>query len=269
MTWRRIAFYYLLLAAAVAAYLGTAPTGSVPEADGGKVPLLELRADQVVELQLVRGNAWVRCGQEAGRWRVLEPPGASAPPDLVATFAVTLVEMTATEVVTGETEGQAQFGLEGEGATRVDLYRVGHEEPLTVILGARNPPETAVYAKVEGRPGVFLVGRVLQYYADGILEAAMPRPSPGPSASAPAAERATAVGWGRPCSPVARRSAPPPAAERASRFGENASSVPIARVEKRDAAPPLRPRAGRDPHRSAVAHDMLLNNATDHTAGNT
>jgi len=185
MTWRRVGLYYLLLGVALVVYVGTAPIGSVPEETGGKVRLLDLRLDQLGEVHLIRGNAWVRCGQEAGRWRVLEPAGASAPPDLVATFVLTLVEMTAVEVVSGETGGGEEFGVAGEGATRVELYQIGHEDPVTIILGARNPTETAVYATVEGRSGVFLVGRVLQYYADGILEAAQRRASPAPAPSAP------------------------------------------------------------------------------------
>ena len=183
MTWRRVALYYLLFAVAVGVYVTTAPVERVAEDTAERVRLLDLRVDQVGEVQLVRGNAWVRCGQEAGRWRVLEPPGASAPPDLVATFVLSLVETIATEIGSGEKVAAAQFGLTGEGATRIQLYEVGHEDAVTIVLGARNPTETAVYAQVEGRPGVFLVGRVLQYYADGILEAAQRCASPEPIAS--------------------------------------------------------------------------------------
>ena len=186
MTWRRVALYYVLLAVAVGVYVTTVPIDGAPKETGDKVRVIDLRVDQLGEVQLVRGNAWVRCGQDAGRWRVLEPAGASAPPDLVATFVVTLVETMGTEVASGETAGAGEFGLTGEAATRVQLYQVGHEEPVTIILGARNPTETAVYAKVEGRPGVFMVGRVLQYYADGILEAAQRRAPPGPVPADPA-----------------------------------------------------------------------------------
>jgi hypothetical protein len=113
--------------------------------------------------------------QEAGRWRVLEPHGATAPPDLLATFLLTLVETTAAESIDDASGSGEGFGVTGERATRVELYRLGHEDPVTITLGARNPTETAVYAVVAGRPGVFLVGRVLQYYADGILEAVQRR----------------------------------------------------------------------------------------------
>jgi hypothetical protein len=180
VTWRRIALYYLLLGVALVVYVGTTPPASVPEEPAGKVRLLDLRVDEVGEVHLMRGNAWVRCVQEAGRWRVLEPRGASAPPDLMATFVLTLVETMAAEVVGGETGDGAEFGMTGERATRIALYRLGHEDPVTILLGARNPTETAVYATVAGRSEVFLVGRVLQYYADGILDSvrgATPVPS--------------------------------------------------------------------------------------------
>jgi hypothetical protein len=181
MTWRRIALYYLLLGVALVVYVGTTPPASVPEEPAGKVRLIDLRVDELGEVHLMRGNAWVRCVQEAGRWRILEPRGASAPPDLMATFVLTLVETMAAEVVEGNTGSGVEFGMTGERATRIALYRLGHEDPVTILLGARNPTETAVYATVEGRSEVFLVGRVLQYYADGILDAAQRNAAPAPS----------------------------------------------------------------------------------------
>jgi hypothetical protein len=181
VTWRRIALYYLLLGVALVVYVGTSPPATVPEEPAGKVRLLDLRVDELGEVHLTRGNAWVRCVQEAGRWRVLEPHGAAAPPDLMATFVLTLVETMAAEVVEGDTGNGTQFGMTGERATRIALYRLGHEDPVVILLGARNPTETAVYATVAGRPEVFLVGRVLQYYADGILDAVQRGRAPVPS----------------------------------------------------------------------------------------
>jgi hypothetical protein len=99
----------------------------------------------------------------------------------MATFVLTLVETMAAEVVEGDAGNGTQFGMTGERATRIALYRVGHEDPVVILLGARNPTETAVYATVAGRPEVFLVGRVLQYYADGILDAVQGSTVPIPS----------------------------------------------------------------------------------------
>ncbi len=185
MTWRRVALYYLLLGVALAVYVGTIPPDRAPEEPGGKVRLLDLRVDELGEVHVIRGNTWVKCAQEAGRWRVIEPSGASAPPDLVATFVLTLVETMAAEVVNEERSDGKEFGVTGDSATRIDLYRLGHDDPVTMMLGARNPTETAVYAAVAGRSGVFLVGRVLQYYADGILDAVQRHGSPLPSESGP------------------------------------------------------------------------------------
>ncbi len=48
----------------------------------------------------------------------------------------------------------------------------GTARKVRVLLGARNPTRTAVYAKRDDRPAVYLVGLNVQYYEDLIFEAA-------------------------------------------------------------------------------------------------
>jgi hypothetical protein len=42
---------------------------------------------------------------------------------------------------------------------------------IRVLLGARNPAQTAVYARREGKPDVVLLGLNVQYYIELVIEA--------------------------------------------------------------------------------------------------
>jgi hypothetical protein len=47
-----------------------------------------------------------------------------------------------------------------------------HASPISVQIGARNPTQTAVYARRGDEDAIFLVGMNLRYYIDLIFEAA-------------------------------------------------------------------------------------------------
>jgi hypothetical protein len=171
MTWRRVAVYWTLFVAAFGYYVTSIPGEGVGdgEAETPRVGLVSVRIDRVAEVAIERGGTRIRLGQEAGRWRVLDPPDVQVPADLLSSFVVTLAEAKVIEHVDEEVGEPDRFGLE-RAATRVDLYERGHDTPVSVILGAENPTQTAIYARVVGRSQVLLVGRVLQYYADRIFE---------------------------------------------------------------------------------------------------
>jgi len=42
---------------------------------------------------------------------------------------------------------------------------------MKIKLGARNPPQTAIYAQTNTKPRILLVGVNVQYYADLLYEA--------------------------------------------------------------------------------------------------
>lgn len=46
------------------------------------------------------------------------------------------------------------------------------DAPVTILIGARNPTRTAVYARRSDRNTIFLVGMNLSYYIDLIFDAA-------------------------------------------------------------------------------------------------
>ncbi len=172
MTWRRVALYYVLFAgAALWYYRGPAGTEIQGTATTEHtLALVDLALDRVERVDLMYRGQRVRFGVHAGRWQIVEP-AAQAPADLLWSFVATLVEARAAEVIAEGPADESIYGL-GPDALRVDLYERGHERPVRVIFGNRNPTETAVYARVEGRPETLLIGRVLQYYAERILEEA-------------------------------------------------------------------------------------------------
>ncbi len=170
MTWGRVAAYWALFGMALGYYLVSAPRERPAGEDAEtRIALVSVRLDRVAEVAVERGEMRIRVGQEAGHWRMLAPAGVRVPADLISSFVVTQVEARAIERVGGDAAGPERFGLD-PAATRVDLYERGHDTPVSVILGAENPTQTAIYAQVVGMPEVFLVGRVLQYYVDRIFE---------------------------------------------------------------------------------------------------
>lgn len=170
MTWRRVILYYVLLGIAVFYYFVSAPERRrLGDTDEAAVALVDVRLDRLNQIHVMRDGDSVRCRQEGIRWRVIEPEGVWLPADLISSFVVSLVETKAVEVIAGQERTDAAFGF-GRGATRVQLYRRGHEAPVTVVLGGRNPTQTAVYARVEGAAQILLVGRILLYYADRMFD---------------------------------------------------------------------------------------------------
>ena len=63
------------------------------------------------------------------------------------------------------------FGLDLPRSTLV-LKTDSKSPPITLLLGERNPAVTAVYARLEGSPNVFLLGLTVKYYEELLFEAA-------------------------------------------------------------------------------------------------
>jgi hypothetical protein len=207
MSWSRIALYYVFFAAATLAYYHVSSETPGPGETAEVNTLLDVAVGSLVHVDLVDGKRRVSFRSEAGRWKVVEP-GGHAPADLLKSFVVTLIETQPAQVVAEDGQLEADYGL-GAQALRVDLYEHGHEEPIRVFLGNRNPTETAVYARVEGRPEILLVGRVLQYYAERIFEESGGRPEarPPPMIDADQADRTAEQHRNRRQAPLTARAA--------------------------------------------------------------
>lgn len=161
--------YYVLFGVALLFYWGSAPQGErLGDEEGGGLGLVNVSVDRLADLHIARDGEWVRCRQERGRWRVMEPAGAWLPADLVSSFVITLVETKAVEVI--ETQGEVTRTFGFERGTRVQLYERGHDVPVTVVLGGRTPTQTAMYARADDTSRVLVVGRVLQDYVDRMFD---------------------------------------------------------------------------------------------------
>jgi hypothetical protein len=144
---------------------------------------LPLRAADARELRLSRGGRAIVSRREGAAWRVVEPPDASIPSDLIGAFTNALTD--ADEIArlgTGEAD-PAALGLDA-GATRVEL-RGETGEPVIVTIGGANPTGTAVYARCQGADGVVLIGRNVRYYEDLIFQALSAEREPAADKSAP------------------------------------------------------------------------------------
>lgn len=175
MSWRRVAVIYavfVLLAVWAFAVDGAAPAPEQPVQAPPAASLLDTDAASVTALTLRKDDRVVRASRTDERWATNEPTGATVPPDLYEAVVATLTAGQAAEELAHETENAlAAYGLAAPTAT-LEIMVKGASQPLTVRIGDQNPTRTAVYARRDDRPTVYLVGMNLRYYVDLVFEAA-------------------------------------------------------------------------------------------------
>jgi hypothetical protein len=184
--WRQVVLLYAVLAALGVEYWLVERSAPPPaRARPARQRFLAVRADDLRELRLVRGDRRVVSQRAAGRWSVVEPAGAPIPADLIAAFADAL--SAAEEIDSAPAAGgdAGAYGLD-EAAARVEIVPVSGD-PVTVTIGATNPTGTAVYARRGGSSDVILIGRNVRYYEELIFQAL-------PGASAPPRDGGAPVG---------------------------------------------------------------------------
>jgi hypothetical protein len=177
MTWTRVAVVYGVLAILVG-YLtlidrpNTEPTANVVPAPPTN-SLLGTDAATVRSLTLRKDGRTVRATREDGRWRALEPAAAHIPPDLFDAAIAALTAGQASEKLADDpSHGLADYGLDAPTATIEIAGGDTTRPPVSVLIGARNPTQTAVYALRSDEDAIYLVGMNLRYYIDLIFEAA-------------------------------------------------------------------------------------------------
>jgi hypothetical protein len=137
--------------------------------------LLETDAASVTALTLRKEGRVILAARENGRWRAVEPPGAQVSPDLFEATIATLTAGQASEKLAAETEsGLAAYGLDVPSASLEVGLAAKPGAPVIILIGARNPTRTAVYARRTDQASIFLVGMNLSYYVDLIFDAAKP-----------------------------------------------------------------------------------------------
>jgi hypothetical protein len=110
-----------------------------------------------------RENEKVRYTRRSdGQYKVIEPDGKFVPQDLMKALADLLEGAKTVEVVSTNPNDLAEFGLDKpKGELILDT---SSKKPITIYFGSENPTHTAVYARIEGVPKVFLLGANLEYY---------------------------------------------------------------------------------------------------------
>jgi hypothetical protein len=184
MTSRRAAFYVAvwLLLTVVWLFTGRSGRDGGPREDGIRQaanPFGDLTPAQVGEVEVEAAAGRARFVRSAGGWRVAAPAEGAAAADLLSAFLSALLEVEEAEVIPNGTGREGEFGLD-RPTGRVVL---GREDgaPLRIVLGARNPSGTAVYARLEDSPEVVLLGLNVPYYLDLALRAAGAAPRRRPS----------------------------------------------------------------------------------------
>jgi hypothetical protein len=166
--WGRVILAYGVLAVLVAEYrLVEQKPVPPPETLPARPHFVGVDASALREVRLSRGDVSVVSRRENAQWAVVEPRGATIPPDLIGAFASALAESE--EIARLDGTNDAAFGF-GDGATRVELRSDGGE-PVVLTIGGTNPPGTAVYARRQGASDVVLIGRNIRYYEDLIFQA--------------------------------------------------------------------------------------------------
>ena len=177
MSWTRVAVIYGVLAVLVG-YLALFEWAS-PELPATLEPptpaasLLGTDAGAVRAITFTKDGRSVQASRETGRWRAIEPLGARVPPDLFDAAIAALTAGQASEKLAHETEHRlADYGLASPAATIALVSGEGPSRPISVLIGARNPTQTAVYARRTDENAIYLVGMNLRYYIDLIFDAA-------------------------------------------------------------------------------------------------
>ena len=175
MSWTRIITYYLLFAFLGGYYLlfETQPRKTVIQERtiGDKRPFLNLTQESIQELVIRRLEGEVVCQRSAEGWKVVKPAGAVVSSALVSGLVQNLADSKEAQLMAEAPADLSPFGLDLPRSTLV-IKTDGKSPSVTLFLGERNPTATAVYARIEGSPRVFLLGSILKYYEELLFEAA-------------------------------------------------------------------------------------------------
>ncbi len=174
MSWRRVAVIYVVLAV-LAGWVflvePSAPDPATPTPVAAALSLLDTDASAVTALTFRKEGKVVRAQRVQEGWSVIEPNGVKIPPDLFDATVATLTRgQPAEELSQDPANAYAAYGL-ATPATTLEVSFGETAPPILVSLGEENPTRTAVYARRNDRPAIFLVGLNLRYYIDLVFGA--------------------------------------------------------------------------------------------------
>jgi hypothetical protein len=176
MTWRRIAAYYVLSIILGGYYLAFEWRPNPEKPIRGPRPIVQnrflpLAREDIYELVLRRANATVQCRRNGDTWETIEPSGTKITSAIVASLIENLTLVKEVQVVEQSAADFTPYGLTPPHST-LELRDEEKSLLATVLIGDRNPTESAVYARLENSPQVVLLGYSVRYYEELIFEAA-------------------------------------------------------------------------------------------------
>jgi len=174
LSWRTTIAYWVVFAVLGAYYVVFERRAPPPaEVQFVREKVLDVFSDDVTAITLRRDGNEIRCERREKRWQIVKPEGAKVPPDLVSALIENLTDKQEAEEINAapKPEELQAFGLT-ESSPELEVELTGGKK-LSVKLGSRNPPQTAIYAKTNTSPRVLLVGVNVQYYADLLYEASV------------------------------------------------------------------------------------------------
>jgi hypothetical protein len=124
-----------------------------------------LKLSDITGVELDRGSETLKFERAGGgkQFQVVTPAGKFIPQDLMEALTQLLLTQKQVEVVAENSTDLKQFGLDQPQGVMI-IQSPGHPEPIKISFGAENPTHTAIYAQVEGKPQVFLLGKNIEYY---------------------------------------------------------------------------------------------------------
>ncbi|MGH7805721.1 MAG: DUF4340 domain-containing protein [Candidatus Binatia bacterium] len=145
---------------------------STKSAEIKRAKFLSVFRDDVTAIELTRDGKDVRAEKKEKRWVITRPDGATIPSDLVSSLVDNLTEHQDAEVVNEEPKpgDLAAFGLDKPRTEMV--VELADGKKMKIAFGAQNPPRTAIYARSDAAPQIYLIGLNLQYYGDLVFQAA-------------------------------------------------------------------------------------------------
>jgi hypothetical protein len=179
MTWTRALAYVAVWLVLTGYYVLTHRAAPPVEIEASRPqspeppPHLRLRAEEVVGLVIESGGRRVRAAVRGGQWFLVEPAGGRVSSDLVSALVSAVLDAAEVEVVSMAEDRDAEFGLDRPTALLTFERADGTTSRLSV--GAKNPAQTAVYARGDGAPAIVLLGLNAEYYIGLVLQAAGPR----------------------------------------------------------------------------------------------
>lgn len=174
MTWRRIATYYVLSLIIGGYYFAFAWRPNPDQPIRGPRPMVQHRflpiaRDDIHELVLRRSDVVVQCRRNGDSWEILEPEGAQVTSAIVTSLIENLTMEKEVQVVEQSATDLKPYGLAPPYST-LELKGEGQNLLATVLIGDRNPTESAVYARIANSPRIVLLGYSVRYYEELIFE---------------------------------------------------------------------------------------------------